>query len=184
MKLSSEAAAVVPQYTACQRTIQRLRKDKDVPTEPTTFADIVIPPKFQQAVSGEQFLLYDNNDHEKRILIFASKEHLQLLNDSTSWHCDGTFKVSRKRKTRRPFMSYLVHRSPRNSSNRCIQFTGQCAGKVFHSCMHYCLTSKNHRTKNYFQPWIRTFRTNQHILRLTLRKEQKTPLRKSFHART
>ena len=99
MKLSSDAAAKVPQYTAFQRTIQRLRKDKDVPTEPKTFADIVIPQKFQRTVSGEQLLLYDNNDHEKRILIFASKEHLQLLNDSHSWHCDGTFKASKRRRT-------------------------------------------------------------------------------------
>ena len=155
-----------------------------MPTEPKTFADIVIPPKFQQTVSGEQFLLHDNNDHEKRILIFASKEHLQLLNDSTSWHCDGTFKVSRKRETRRPFMPSLVHRSPRNSSNRCIQFMGQCAGKVFHSFMHCCPTSKNHRTKNYLGSWIRIFRTSQRILQLTLKKERKMPLQKSFHART
>lgn len=110
MKLSSDAAAIVPQYTACQRSIQRIRKDKDVPTEPKTFADIIIPMMLQQNVAGEQFLLYDNNDDEKRTLIFASKEHLQLLNDCSSWHCDGTFKVSGAKQYLRPFMSSMFYR--------------------------------------------------------------------------
>jgi hypothetical protein len=94
LKLSLDAAAIIPQYTASQRTIQRVRTDKDIPTEPKTFADIIIPPKFQLTASNEQFLLYDNNDNDNRILIFSSKQHLDLLNRCESWHCDGTFKVS------------------------------------------------------------------------------------------
>ncbi|CAF1112166.1 unnamed protein product [Rotaria sordida] len=68
LKLSSDAAATIPQYSASQRTIQRIRKDKDIPTESKAFADIVIPPKFQCTVSNQQFLLYDNNDHVNRLL--------------------------------------------------------------------------------------------------------------------
>jgi hypothetical protein len=94
LKLSSDAAAIIPQYTASQRTIQRIRKDKDIPREPDTFADIVIPPKFQCTVANQQFLLYDNNNHDNRLLIFASKAQLDLLNGCESWHCDGTFAVS------------------------------------------------------------------------------------------
>ena len=92
-KLSSEAAAIIPQYTSSQRSIQRIRKDKNVPKEPITFADIVIPLKFQVTASNQQFLLYDNNDHNNRLLIFASKEQLDLLNQCEAWHCDGTFAV-------------------------------------------------------------------------------------------
>jgi hypothetical protein len=94
LKLSSDAAATIPQYSASQGTIQRIRKDKDIPTEPKAFADIVIPPKFQCTVSNQQFLLYDNNGHDNRLLIFASKQQLDLLNGCESWHCDGTFKVN------------------------------------------------------------------------------------------
>jgi hypothetical protein len=94
MKLSSDAAAIIPQYTASQRTVQRLRKDKDIPPEPKSFADIFIPPKFQRTVSNQQFLLYDNDDHDNRLLIFASPDQLDLLNGCESWHGDGTFAVS------------------------------------------------------------------------------------------
>ena len=92
-KLSSEAAAITPQYTSSQRSIQRIRKDNNVPIEPITFADIVIPLKFQVTASNQQFLLYDNNDHNNRLVIFASKEQLDLLNQCEVWHCDGTFAV-------------------------------------------------------------------------------------------
>ncbi|CAF3026468.1 unnamed protein product [Rotaria sp. Silwood2] len=96
LQLSSDAAAIIPQYIASQRTIQRIRKDKDIPTEPKTFADIVIPSKFQCTSANQQFLLYDNNDHHNRLLIFASKEQLDILNGCESWHCDGTFAVAPK----------------------------------------------------------------------------------------
>ncbi|CAF0809055.1 unnamed protein product [Didymodactylos carnosus] len=98
LKLFSGAAATIPQYTASQRAIQRIRQDKDIPTEPKTFAAIVIPPNFQITVTNQQFLLYDNNNHHQRLLIFASTEQLDLLNGCESWHCDGTFTELRLRK--------------------------------------------------------------------------------------
>jgi hypothetical protein len=96
LKISLDAAINIPQYTASQRSILRARKDNDVPTEPKTFADIIIPPNYQVNSTDQQFLLYDNNDNQRRILIFATKQHLDLLNDCESWHCDGTFAVSNR----------------------------------------------------------------------------------------
>ncbi|CAF4155912.1 unnamed protein product, partial [Rotaria sordida] len=96
LKLSSDAAAIIPQYTATQRSIQRIRKDNDIPKEPTSYAEIVIPVKFQLTSSNQQFLLYDNNDNDNRILIFASPDQLDLLNRCEVWHCDGTFAVAPK----------------------------------------------------------------------------------------
>jgi hypothetical protein len=94
LKISLDAGINIPQYTASQRSIQRVRRDKDVQTEPKTFADIIIPSNYQVNALNEQFLLYDNNDNQRRILIFATKQHLDFLNESESWHCDGTFAVS------------------------------------------------------------------------------------------
>ncbi|CAF1153140.1 unnamed protein product [Rotaria sordida] len=96
LKISLDAAINIPQYTASQRSIQRVRRDKDVQTEPKTFADIIIPSNYQVNALNEQFLLYDNNDNQRRILIFATKQHLDFLNECESWHCDGTFAVAPK----------------------------------------------------------------------------------------
>ncbi|CAF3887522.1 unnamed protein product [Rotaria sordida] len=96
LKLSSDAAITIPQCTAFQRRIQRIRQDEDIPTQPKTFADIVIPLNFQNTVTNQKFVLYDNNDHNRRLLIFASKEQLDFLNECESWHCDGTFAVTPK----------------------------------------------------------------------------------------
>ncbi|CAF3759513.1 unnamed protein product [Rotaria sordida] len=96
LKISLDAAINIPQYTASQRSIQRVRRDKDVQTEPKTFADIIIPSNYQVNALNEPFLLYDNNDNQRRILIFATKQHLDFLNECESWHCDGTFAVAPK----------------------------------------------------------------------------------------
>lgn len=101
VKLSSDAAAFIPQYVSSQRAIQRLRKGKDIPKEPKSFSDIIIPPRLQITLSNQSFLLYDNNDNNKRLLVFASKEQLDLLNGSDSWHCDGTFAVCESTRSRR-----------------------------------------------------------------------------------
>ena len=81
LKLSSNAAIIIPQCTALQRTIQRVRQDNDIPTEPKIHADIVIPPNLQSIVTNQKVLLYDNNDHRRRFLIFASKEQLDFLSE-------------------------------------------------------------------------------------------------------
>ncbi|CAF1411559.1 unnamed protein product, partial [Didymodactylos carnosus] len=114
LKLSSDAAATIPQCTASQRAIQRIRQDKDIPTEPKTFADIVIPPNFQITVTNQQFLLYDNNNHHQRLLIFASTAQLDLLNGCESWHCDGTFAVAPNLFEQ----MYSVHGSIRGKTSR------------------------------------------------------------------
>ena len=94
LKLSSDAAITSPQYNALQRVIQRIRGDDNIPSEAKTFADIVIPLNFQNTITNQKFLLYDNNDVNRRLLIFASKEQLDFLNQCESWYCDSTFAVS------------------------------------------------------------------------------------------
>ena len=43
-----------------------------------SFANIVIPPDLQKAVSGEQFFLYDNEREASRMIIYASKSALDV----------------------------------------------------------------------------------------------------------
>ncbi|CAF4496803.1 unnamed protein product, partial [Didymodactylos carnosus] len=97
MNVSAEAAASIPQYTTTQRAIERIRKENDVarPT-PTTFADIVLPDELKVNSRGQKFLLYDNQDVDRRVLISASEYALDRLDQSSSWHVDGTFKVAPK----------------------------------------------------------------------------------------
>ncbi|CAF2942003.1 unnamed protein product [Rotaria sp. Silwood2] len=111
-KLSSDAAITNPQYNASQRVIQRIRRDENIPSEPKTFADIVIVLNFQITITNEKFILYDNNDDNRRLLIFASKEQLGFLNQCESWHCDGTFAVAPKMFEQ----MYSVHGSIRGKS--------------------------------------------------------------------
>ena len=65
-------------------TIQRIRCDKDIPTESKTFGDIVIPSNLQNTVTNQKFLLYDNNDHHCQLLIFGSEGQLDFLNGCES----------------------------------------------------------------------------------------------------
>ena len=61
--------------------------------ELSTFAVILIALEYLVTTSNQQFLLYDNNDHDNRILIFANKEQLDFLSECDTWHCDVTFAV-------------------------------------------------------------------------------------------
>ena len=106
LKLAFDAVITVPQCTALQRTIQRIRRDKDIPTESKIFGDIGIPSNLQNTVTNQKFLLYYINDHHCRLLIFASKEQVDFLNGCESWHCDGTFAVNMYSVTQIPFFIY------------------------------------------------------------------------------
>ncbi|CAF4536466.1 unnamed protein product, partial [Rotaria sp. Silwood2] len=112
LKLSSDVAITSPQYNASQRVIQRIRRDDNIPSEPKTFTDIVIPLYFPNTITNQKFLLYDNNDVNRRLLIFASKEQLDFLNQCESWHCDGTFAVAPKMFEQ----MYSIHGSIRGKS--------------------------------------------------------------------
>ncbi|CAF1420378.1 unnamed protein product [Adineta steineri] len=79
LKLSSDAAITSPQYSGSQRVIQRVRRDDNIPLEPKTFADVIIPLNFQTTVSNENFILYDNNDKDRRLLIFATPKIFEQI---------------------------------------------------------------------------------------------------------
>ncbi|CAF4468473.1 unnamed protein product [Didymodactylos carnosus] len=94
LKINIESSSILPQFLSLQRTVQRHRRDAFIPiTKPKVFNEIVIPPQLQVTIDDQKFLIYDNGDPERRILIFASPSQLKRLAESDVWFADGTFKV-------------------------------------------------------------------------------------------
>ena len=116
--LSQEAQARAPKRKALAARIRRKRRrEEEYDPEPAN-ADFLVPEKYQVAKHGEnnvRFLLHDdienvededdNEDHLPRIIVFASDRMLQILQESTTWIMDGTFKVA----PRLVFQLYTIH---------------------------------------------------------------------------
>ena len=85
LTIEQDDEAAVPSYSSSQRTIQRKRKKNDIPLPtPSSFDDIAIPAEFTVTNSGARFLLYNNGDNSKRMLIFSSDDDLDRLANSDS----------------------------------------------------------------------------------------------------
>ena len=94
--ISPAAAANLPQLGNIRRTIRSQRQtNENLPPLPATRAAIpVLPAEFQTTLSGQQFLLYDSGVADNdRIFMFGSPDAVTLLNQSTDWFADGTFKT-------------------------------------------------------------------------------------------
>jgi len=94
--ISTNVASYLPSFMACQRTIQRQRKQCAIPFHPVnSLADIVISKQLQQTTRNDNFVLWDFGvDDNKRILMFGTAEHLKLLLQYDHWFIDGTFKIA------------------------------------------------------------------------------------------
>ena len=94
LNVDKNDAATVTTYHSSQRTIQRKRKRNDIVLPPSrAYAEMVIPHELQITNVGVRFLLYDNQDPNRRLIILSSDDDLDRLSDSEHWHSDGTFKV-------------------------------------------------------------------------------------------
>ena len=88
-------ASAISNYSWAQRLVERKRKRNDIPVSaPQSFEDITIPQELKFTNIGDQFLLYDNEKTDNRIIILSSSTDLNRLSNSPHWHADGTFKVS------------------------------------------------------------------------------------------
>ena len=94
LNMSEEAASKMPRISVLCRTIRKQRQVVVAPRPlPENLAALVVHDEFQITTRGEQFLRYDSNNEDLRVLIFATDETLGLLERSDCWFCDGTFKV-------------------------------------------------------------------------------------------
>ena len=93
---SAAAAANIHRVENVRRTIRRYRSAVGDPVNPRYRANIpVIPNEFQTTTTGNRFLLHDSGVGDPdRIIIFATDECLNLLEQSDHWFSDGTFSVS------------------------------------------------------------------------------------------
>ncbi|KII73004.1 hypothetical protein RF11_00672 [Thelohanellus kitauei] len=91
--LESAISASMPSLPALKKRVQRVRNElgSSIPL-PSSTLDLMIPEDYKITLTGNRFLLYDNNSVE-RILIFSTEENLRLLSNHRTWFCDGTFKT-------------------------------------------------------------------------------------------
>ena len=77
-----------------RRSIRRYKQAIQAPHPiPRNLHEMVIPDEYKTTCKGENFLLYDSGLSENRILLFSTEKNMQLLQASSDWFCDGTFKV-------------------------------------------------------------------------------------------
>ncbi|CAF1101037.1 unnamed protein product [Brachionus calyciflorus] len=78
-----------------EQELKQEEKNKCLPNEPTDYTKLVISNEFALTQSKKQFLRYDNQSAEKRIIMFFDDKALEI-SKSEQWFMDGTFKCSPK----------------------------------------------------------------------------------------
>ncbi|KAE9522326.1 hypothetical protein AGLY_017272 [Aphis glycines] len=94
--ISSQAiSGALPSVATMKKTVQRLRRCKNAPVNPSTLSEINIIDPYTFTLNKKPFLLYDSgSDDVNRILLFSTEENLKILSDQCHWFIDGTFKSS------------------------------------------------------------------------------------------
>ena len=100
-KLQSQnnASAVfsLPKRSAIAKQVQRARrKTLEVPEVPKTWQDMKVPEALCDTMSGEKFLIMEENLAENRpekILGFASPQGIEIMMTATQMFIDGTFEI-------------------------------------------------------------------------------------------
>ena len=95
--LCDASAVHLPKLASLKKTICRARRRAaNVPSEPSSLNNLEIPQVYRETNKGESFLLYDSGSVTKntRILIFGTKNNVEVMNTSSIWLADGTFKCA------------------------------------------------------------------------------------------
>ncbi|XP_060071015.1 uncharacterized protein LOC132550930 [Ylistrum balloti] len=80
----------IPTYPSCKTSLYHSRA-KLLPKLPTSVADITLENEWTLTNTGDQFVLFDDNRDNSRILAFATTSNLEILSTATTLYCDGTF---------------------------------------------------------------------------------------------
>ena len=97
----------LPSMNNLARNIRAAREERNLPPNPMNRQAIpILPNNYQMTSTGDQFLAYDSGVGDpNRIMIFASPQDIHLLESSSHWFADGTFKVC----PQLFFQLYIVH---------------------------------------------------------------------------
>ncbi|CAF1173782.1 unnamed protein product [Adineta ricciae] len=92
-KLDKTQLAAMPLPCQLESALQKHRR-KTVPALPKSLI-FEIPSLYQHTWSGGQFILADvlKERGDERLIMFSSDEQIELLLNSSTWFCDGTFKT-------------------------------------------------------------------------------------------
>ena len=77
--LSDNVKAYLPMIETMKRGIRRVREASNVPVPARDDRNFQIPNDFSILLNGEQFLQYDNNDGEARLLIYGTVSSISFL---------------------------------------------------------------------------------------------------------
>lgn len=66
------------------------------PATPNNLEDLRIPDKYKMTSKGEPFLLHESGSGSNRILIFSTRDNIDLLEKAEHVYMDGTFKTTPK----------------------------------------------------------------------------------------
>ena len=107
--INREITAVIPSYSANQRTISRVEKENRPRMQETqSLTDFNLPELLKVTHSGERFLHFGSGPNDtKRIMVFTTLPRLDLLSSADDWFCDGTSSTA-------PsvfFQKYTIHAS-------------------------------------------------------------------------
>ncbi|CAF4013815.1 unnamed protein product [Rotaria sordida] len=92
-KMNKSQLAAMPLPSQMESALQKHRR-KNIPPLPLSL-DFEIPLLYQHTWSGEKFIIADIQRKRVggRLIMFSSNEQIDLLLNSTTWFCDGTFKT-------------------------------------------------------------------------------------------
>lgn len=93
--LSQDARIRLPTEAAVKKQAQRARrKENPRPAAPTSLSELVLEEDDCMTLAGETMLLHDNEDDQRRVIIFGTDKNLRVLSESCSWYVDATFSSS------------------------------------------------------------------------------------------
>lgn len=106
-----QVAVAAGSLASLKRTVRRAKKG-NTPAEPATIRDIPVPlPIDYNTHHDETFLVYDNEESQNRVLMFATNDGLDQLNNADTWFMDGTHSTAPKQ-----FQQLFVIRVPLGES--------------------------------------------------------------------
>lgn len=93
--IQAEVAPKLPSINSLKKTLRRSRNSESevTITNPLTTNELELPLAYTTTSRNENFLLFDSgSDCKERMLVFGTKENLNLLQQAKHWYVDGTFK--------------------------------------------------------------------------------------------
>jgi len=82
----------MPSSNALRAIIGRIKR-AEMPAQPQTIEEIIVPDSLRLTLNGDTFLIKDSEIGNDRILLFATQANIRRLSQASFWLMDGTFKT-------------------------------------------------------------------------------------------